>query len=220
MKRIVILISGRGSNLEALAEAIDRGSWPARIEAVIANRPDAAGLETARRRGLKTEVVDHTAFADRAAFDVALQQAIDAHAPDWVLLAGFMRVLGESFVRHYEGRLVNIHPSLLPAFAGLHTHRRALQAGVKFAGATVHFVTPELDHGPILAQAVVPVQAQDDEASLARRVLAAEHRLYPRVLGWLVHERVRLQSGPLGPVVRQLDDEPQGEFWPDPKGVA
>lgn len=220
MKRIVILISGRGSNLEALADAIDRGGWPARIEAVMANRPEAAGLETARRRGLRAEVVDHTAYADRSAFDAALQQAIDAHAPDWVLLAGFMRVLGSEFVRHYEGRLVNIHPSLLPAFAGLHTHRRALQAGVKFAGATVHFVTPELDHGPILAQAAVPVLPHDDEASLARRVLAAEHRLYPRVLDWLVRERVRPEAGPLGPVVRQLDGEPQGFFWPDPEVAA
>lgn len=188
MKRIVILISGSGSNMLAIAEAFEHRPPPARIVAVLSNRPDAPGLRAATARGLPTEVIDHTDHPDRESFDAALQAAIDAHAPDFVVLAGFMRILTTGFVRHYQGRLVNIHPSLLPAFPGLKTHARALQAGCKLAGATVHMVTEDLDHGPILAQAVVPVRPEDDAESLASRVLAAEHRMYPEVLRWLVED--------------------------------
>ena len=172
MKRIVILISGRGSNMEAIVQRATEEGWPAQVAAVVSNRADAAGLAFASARGIATEVVDHKAFASREAFDAALAEAIDRHAPDLVLLAGFMRVLGEAFVRRYEGRMLNIHPSLLPAFPGLHTHRRALEAGCKAVGATVHFVTPQLDHGPIVMQSVVPVRSGDDEGTLAARVLA------------------------------------------------
>jgi phosphoribosylglycinamide formyltransferase 1 len=195
MKRIVILISGRGSNMEAIVHQAAEQGWPAQVVAVLANRADAAGLVFARERGIATGVVDHKAFATREAFDAALAEAIDAHAPDVVVLAGFMRVLGAAFVRRYEGRLLNIHPSLLPAFPGLHTHRRALQAGCKAAGATVHFVTPELDHGPIVMQAVVPVLPGDDETTLAKRVLAAEHVIYPLSLRWFVQGALVLEGG-------------------------
>ena len=160
--------------------------WNARIAAVISNRPDAAGLANAARRGIATAVVDHRAHADRAAFDAALAEAIDAFAPDLVVLAGFMRILSAEFVNRYAGRMLNIHPSLLPAFTGLHTHRRAIEAGCKLAGATVHVVTPELDHGPIVAQAAVPILEGDTEETLAARVTAAEHILYPRVVRWWV----------------------------------
>lgn len=186
MKRIVILISGRGSNMEQIVQRCADEGWPAEVVAVLANRPDAAGLAWAAARGIATAVVDHKAHAERAAFDAALAAAIDGFAPDVVVLAGFMRVLGEAFVRRYEGRLLNIHPSLLPAFPGLHTHRRALEAGCAAAGATVHFVTPELDHGPIVIQSVVPVQPDDDEAALAARVLATEHVIYPLAVRWFV----------------------------------
>jgi phosphoribosylglycinamide formyltransferase 1 len=172
---------------------------------VVGNRADAEGLAWARAQGLATAAVDHRDFAGREAFDAELMRVIDGHAPDLLLLAGFMRILGTAFVRHYEGRMLNIHPSLLPAFAGLHTHRRAIEAGCKAAGATVHFVTPELDHGPIVAQAVVPVQPDDTEAVLAARVLAAEHRLYPLAVRWFVDGRLQLQHGQ----VRQLDGEAQ-----------
>jgi phosphoribosylglycinamide formyltransferase 1 len=195
VKRIVILISDRGSNMQAIVERCTAEDWPAHVTAVIANRPDAAGLSFAQRHGIATAVVDHTAFATRDAFDAALADEIDAHRPDLVALAGFMRVLGPPFVRHYEGRLLNVHPSLLPAFQGLHTHRRALEAGCKVAGATVHFVTAEIDHGPIVAQAVVPVQAGDDEAALAARVLAREHVLYPLAVRWFVEGQLRLDRG-------------------------
>ena len=205
MKRIVFLISGRGSNMLAVLEACRAEGWPALPVAVISNRPGAAGLAAAAAHGVATEVLDHREHADRAAFDAVLAERIDAYRPDWVVLAGFMRILTPDFVRHYEGRLVNIHPSLLPAFPGLHTHRRALEAGCKLAGATVHFVTPELDHGPIVAQAAVPVLPGDTEASLAQRVLAAEHRLYPKALRWCVEGSLRLQDG----VVTQLCGEPQ-----------
>ena len=187
MKSIVILISGRGSNMEAIVRARIPG---VRIAAVISNRPAATGLAFAREHGIATAVVDHTAHADRASFDAALAECIDAHAPDLVVLAGFMRVLTDGFVRRYEGRLLNIHPSLLPAFPGLHTHRRALEAGVKVHGATVHFVTAELDDGPIVVQAVVPVRADDDEATLAARVLAQEHVIYPQVVRWFAEDRL------------------------------
>jgi phosphoribosylglycinamide formyltransferase-1 len=205
MRSIVVLISGRGSNLRAIADACEAERWPARIAAVVSNRPDAAGLQWARERGLPTVVVDHTGFASRDAFDAALGDAIDARAPDVIALAGFMRVLGDAFVRRHEGRLLNVHPSLLPAFPGLRTHERALAAGCRIAGATVHFVTPTLDHGPIVAQAAVPVQADDTPDTLAARVLASEHAIYPRALRWLVTDRLRLDGGR----VVQLDGEPQ-----------
>ena len=205
MKRLVILISGRGSNMEALVEACARERWDAEVAAVLSNRPDAAGLAWAAARGLPVQVVDHRAHADREAFDAALAAAIDAHAPDAVALAGFMRILTPGFVRHYDGRMLNIHPSLLPAFPGLHTHRRALEAGCKLHGATVHFVTEALDHGPIVAQAAVPVRPGDDERMLAARVLAMEHRLYPMALRWLLDGALRVEGG----LVRQRDGVPQ-----------
>lgn len=188
MKSVVILISGRGSNMQALLEA---NPSAARI-AVISNQPAAKGLAYARARGLATAVIDHRNYPARPDFDSALSDAIETFQPDLVLLAGFMRILGEDFVRRYQGRLVNIHPSLLPAFPGLHTHAKALAAGVKIHGCTVHFVTPNLDSGPIVIQAAVPVLAGDSEESLAARVLAQEHVIYPRALRWLLEERVRL----------------------------
>ncbi len=205
MQSIVILISGRGSNMEAIVRSCAAERWPARVVAVISNRADAAGLQFATEQGIATAVVDHRAFAARAAFDDALAAAIDAHRPDLVVLAGFMRILGERFTRRYAGRMLNIHPSLLPAFPGLHTHRRALEAGCKLAGATVHFVTPELDLGPIVIQSVVPVRPDDDADALAARVLATEHRIYPRAVRWFVEGALRIDGG----VVRQLRGEPQ-----------
>lgn len=205
MKNIVILISGRGSNMEAIVEACVAERWDARIAAVISNRPDAAGLVFAASRGIPTAVVDHKAFARREDFDAELAAAIEAFTPDALVLAGFMRILSPAFVQRFEGRIVNVHPSLLPAFTGLHTHRRAIEAGCKVAGVTVHFVTAELDHGPIIAQAAVPVLPDDTEASLSARVLAREHVLYPRALRWLVHEELRVERG----VVTQLRGEPQ-----------
>lgn len=195
MKRIVILISDRGSNMQAIVEMCAAEAWPAQVAAVIANRPDAPGLAVAADRGISTVVVDHARFATREAFDAALAQAIDAHAPDVVALAGFMRILGAEFVRRYEGRLLNVHPSLLPAFPGLRTHRRAIEAGCKVAGATVHFVTAELDHGPIVVQAAVPVRADDDEATLAARVLAREHAIYPTALRWFIEGQLQVRGG-------------------------
>lgn len=186
MKNLVILISGRGSNMVAIADACAAEGWGARIAAVISNRPDAAGLDHARAQGIPTVVVNHRDFDGREAFDAALAQVIDGFAPDLVVLAGFMRILTPGFVQHYAGRMLNIHPSLLPAFPGLHTHRRAIEAGCKLAGTTVHVVTPELDHGPIVAQAVVAVRPDDTEDTLATRVLAMEHRLYPRAVRWWV----------------------------------
>jgi len=191
MKSIVILVSGRGSNMEAIARA---GLAGARISAVISNRADAKGLEFAAAHGIATAVVDHKAFTSREDFDAALAEAIDAHKPDLVVLAGFMRVLTDGFVRRYHGRLLNIHPSLLPAFPGLHTHRRALEAGVRVHGATVHFVTPTLDCGPAVIQAVVPVRPDDDEDSLAARVLKQEHRIYPQAVRWFVEGRLSISA--------------------------
>lgn len=210
MKRIVVLISGRGSNLEALVASSRQEAWPAEVVAVVSNRPEASGLAWAQSQGISTRVVDHRTHVDRAAFDAALAEAIDDCAPDLVVLAGFMRILGDAFVRRYEGRLLNIHPSLLPAFAGLHTHQRALDAGCTVAGATVHFVTPELDHGPIVAQAVVPVRSGDTAVSLSERVLAAEHQLYPLAVRWFVQDRLRVQ----GLRVVQTAGEPQTIFCP------
>ncbi len=192
MKSLVILISGRGSNMQAIVEAASAEKWPVRIAAIISNRPDSTGLEWARSRGIATQVVNHRDFPSREAFDAALAAAIDSHKPDAVALAGFMRVLTEDFVTRYEGRLVNIHPSLLPAFPGLHTHRQALEYGVKLHGCTVHFVTARVDHGPIIAQAAVPVLESDDEPSLAARVLEQEHRIFPQALRWLLEGRLVL----------------------------
>lgn len=186
MQRIVLLVSGRGSNAEAIVQACAAERWPAQVVALISNRPGAAALEFAADHGIATAVVDHTRFTSREAFDAELAQVVDGFAPTLVVLAGFMRILTDGFVAHYAGRLLNIHPSLLPAFPGLHTHRRAIEAGCKLAGATVHFVTPTLDHGPIVAQAVVPLRAGDTPALLQARVLQAEHRLYPMAVRWFV----------------------------------
>ncbi|MFH7043763.1 phosphoribosylglycinamide formyltransferase [Paucibacter sp. JuS9] len=209
MKRIVILISGRGSNMEAIVRARAAEQWPAEIAAVISNRPDAAGLAFAQSHGIATAVVDHKAFGPgqpgREAFDAELQRVIDGFAPDLVVLAGFMRILTPGFTVHYAERMLNIHPSLLPAFTGLHTHKRAIEMGCKFSGATVHFVTAELDHGAIVAQAVVPVQPGDDEASLSARVLKLEHRMYPSAVRWFVEGQLAIENG----VVRQLAGEAQ-----------
>src|SRR3989344_3252732 len=205
MKSIVILISGRGSNMEAIVHACQQEIWPARIAAVISNKADASGLRFAASHGIATAVVDHKAFTSREAFDAELAKVIDGFSPDVVVLAGFMRILTEGFVRHYDGRLLNIHPSLLPAFPGLHTHQRAIEAGCKLAGATVHFVTPELDHGPIVMQAAVPVLAGDTADTLSSRVLAQEHHIYPQSVRWLVEGRLSLSEG----VVQQLEGLPQ-----------
>jgi phosphoribosylglycinamide formyltransferase-1 len=194
-KRIVILISGRGSNMEAIVRACEDEQWPARVVAVVSNRPEAAGLAFAQAQGITDVVVDHKAFETRDAFDAALATAIDTHAPDLVVLAGFMRILGDDIVRRYDGRLLNVHPSLLPAFPGLHTHRCAIEAGCKLAGATVHFVTSSLDHGPIVIQAAVPVLASDDEDELAARVLAREHVIYPRAVRWFIEGQLRIERG-------------------------
>ncbi|MET0333746.1 MAG: phosphoribosylglycinamide formyltransferase [Rhizobacter sp.] len=205
MKNIVILISGRGSNMEAIVQACAVEGWPARIAAVISNRPDAAGLQFAQARGIATAVVDHKAYADRETFDAALEIVVQGYAPDVLVLAGFMRILTPGFVQRFEGRMVNVHPSLLPAFTGLNTHRRAIEAGCKVAGLTVHFVTPELDHGPIIAQAAVAVLPGDSEATLSARVLSREHVLYPRAVRWLVQGLLRVEDG----VVTQVNGEPQ-----------
>ena len=190
MKNLVILISSGGSNMAAIARAARQDDWEqrlgARIAAVISNRPDAPGLDLARELGLPTEAVDHQRFEGREAFEADLSRAVDRHQPVLVVLAGFMRILTPAFVAHYAGRLVNIHPSLLPAFPGLRTHARALEAGCRFAGATVHRVTADLDHGPILDQAIVPVMPDDTPDSLAARVLTQEHVLYPRAIARLL----------------------------------
>jgi len=204
MKRIVILISGRGSNMQAMVEA----GLP--VAAVISNRAGAAGLNYAAARGIETAVVAHRGYATREAFDAALAQAIDAYRPDLVALAGFMRILGGGFVLRYQGRMLNIHPSLLPAFPGLDTHARALAAGVKLHGASVHFVTAELDHGPIIIQAAVPVLPHDDEAALAARVLAGEHRIYPLAVRWFLEGKLVIENG----VVRVEGDHPQQLYAP------
>ena len=190
MKNIVILISGGGSNMAAIVRAAERDRWSerfgARIAAVISNKAEAGGLAIAKSHGIDTAVVPHKDYPSRDAFDEALAKVVDAHSPALVVLAGFMRILTPAFVGRYSGRLVNLHPSLLPAFPGLNTHQRAIDAGCKVAGVTVHQVTTELDHGPILAQAVVPVLPDDTAATLAGRVLAQEHQLYPRAIAeWL-----------------------------------
>ena len=191
MKKIVILISGRGSNMEAMLSA----RLPVVIAAVISNRPDAQGLVTARNAGIPTAVVNHKDHATRELFDAALAEVIDGFSPDLVVLAGFMRILTPGFVAHYEGRLLNIHPSLLPAYPGLHTHQRALDDGIRIHGCTVHFVTADLDHGPVVVQAAVPVLPGDSESSLAARVLAEEHRIYPQTVRWFAEGRLHLRGG-------------------------
>jgi phosphoribosylglycinamide formyltransferase-1 len=188
MKTIVILISGRGSNMRTILEA----RLPVRVAAVISNEPQAGGLEIARQHGVATRVVDHRPHAHRAAFDAALAAEIDTFKPDLVVLAGFMRILTDDFVNRYRGRLINIHPSLLPSFPGVDTHRRALAAGVKVHGCTVHFVTSELDHGPIVIQAAVPVFDGDSEDALAARVLAEEHCIYPQAVRWFCEDRLAI----------------------------
>ncbi|MHA6494773.1 phosphoribosylglycinamide formyltransferase [Pseudomonas borbori] len=205
---VVVLISGSGSNLQALIDSIQADAetstgHPARIGAVLANRADAYGLSRAQQAGIPTQVLDHKQFDGRDAFDAALIKAIDGYAPDLVVLAGFMRILTPAFVRHYAGRLLNIHPSLLPKYKGLHTHQRALEAGDSEHGCSVHFVTEELDGGPLVVQAVVPVQPQDTPDSLARRVHEQEHRIYPLALRWFAEGRLSLtDQGAL------LDGEP------------
>jgi phosphoribosylglycinamide formyltransferase 1 len=206
MKNIVILISGRGSNMEAIVHACAREGWQARISAVVSNRPDAAGLVFAQAQGIATATVNHRDYPDRESFDAELAKTVQSFAPDVVVLAGFMRIFTPVFITPFAGRMLNIHPSLLPAFTGLHTHQRALDAGCKFAGATVHLVTPELDHGPIVAQAVVPVLADDTEATLAARVLKQEHLMYPQAVRWFVDGEVSVDAKG---IVRQHQERSQ-----------
>ena len=195
-KRVAVLISGRGSNMAALIEAAKDKDYPAEIALVLSNRPDAAGLKTAQAAGIATEIVDHTQFGkDRAAFERSLQAALEKHRIEIVCLAGFMRILTGDFVNRWQERIINIHPALLPAFKGLDTHARALAAGVKIHGASVHFVVAEMDSGPIIVQGAVPVRDDDTEAALAARVLAVEHRIYPLALRLVAEERVRVQAG-------------------------
>lgn len=192
--RIVVLISGRGSNLSAILAAAAAPDYPAAVVAVIANKADASGLQLARAAGIATEVVPSQGITDRDVYDRGLRTVIDRFQPDLIVLAGFMRILTAEFVQHYAGRMINIHPSLLPAFTGMHTHQRAIEAGVRLHGCTVHFVTPVLDHGPIIAQAAVPVLGHDDAGSLAKRVLVQEHRLYPMVVRWFAEGRLQLDG--------------------------
>lgn len=202
--KLAILISGHGSNMASLAATCRDEHWPAQVAVVIASRPDAPGIARAQAMGLPVEMLESSAFASREAFDAALVERLDALEVDLVVLAGFMRILTDRFVQHFAGRLINIHPSLLPAFAGLDTHARALAAGVRLHGASVHLVTPALDHGPIIAQAVVPVLEGDDAATLAARVLRLEHTLLPRAVRWIVEGRVRLHQGRV--LVEGIDD--------------
>ncbi|UTY58183.1 phosphoribosylglycinamide formyltransferase [Massilia sp. erpn] len=195
MKNIVILISGRGSNMEAVVRAAQAEQWPARIAAVISNKADAKGLEFAASHGIATAVVANKDYPSREAFDAALQSVIDGYAPDLVVLAGFMRILTPGFTAHYAGRMLNIHPSLLPLFPGLHTHEQALASGLAQHGATVHFVTAELDHGPMVDQVAVPILPGDTADTLAVRVLEQEHKLYPRAIRWFIEGRLTVEDG-------------------------
>ncbi len=204
MKNIVILISGRGSNMEAVVRALDAEGWPARVAAVISNKPDAGGLAFAQARGIPTAVVSNKEFATRAEFDARLQEVIDTFQPDLVVLAGFMRILTAPFVEHYAGRMLNIHPSLLPLFPGLHTHQQALDAGMLEHGATVHFVTAELDHGPSVLQARIPVLPGDTPDLLAARLLAEEHKIYPRAVRLFVEDRLVIEDGAVR-IVESMD---------------
>jgi phosphoribosylglycinamide formyltransferase-1 len=195
-KRVAVLISGRGSNMAALIDAAGDDAFPAEIVLVLSNRPDAGGLTVARQAGIATEIVDHIALGkDRAAFEHVLQEKLQRHRVDLVCLAGFMRLLTAGFVEQWSRRMLNIHPALLPAFKGLDTHRRALESGVKIHGASVHFVVPEMDSGPVLAQGAVPVHDGDTEETLAARVLAVEHRIYPLALKLVAEDRVRIEHG-------------------------
>ncbi|MBD3671181.1 MAG: phosphoribosylglycinamide formyltransferase [Gammaproteobacteria bacterium] len=211
---IVVLISGRGSNLQAIIDAVQGGEIPGRISAVISNRAEAYGLERAHAAGIPTEVLDHKRFPNRESFDTALMARIDDYAPDLVVLAGFMRILSDGFVEHYAGCMINIHPSLLPRYRGLNTHQRAIEAGDDWHGCSVHFVTPELDGGPVLLQGRVPIEAGDDAERLADRVHVMEHRIYPMAVAWiaqgrarLVEHRIQLDGKPLAePVIQTLDD--------------
>lgn len=194
---LVVLISGTGSNLQAIIDAIAAGKINAEIRAVISNRPGVAGLQRARDAGIATHIIDHRDYASREAFDTALSACIDQYQPQLVVLAGFMRILGDDFVRHYPGRMLNIHPSLLPEFPGLDTHRRVLQAKHKLHGASVHFVTPELDGGPLLVQAVIQVHADDTADSLQQRVHQQEHIIYPMAIDWIAKGRVKYENNKL-----------------------
>jgi len=191
---IVVLISGSGSNLQAIIDIINKQSLPAGIKAVISNRPNAVGLQRAAKAGIKTDTIDHTEYADRTSFDVALQQRIDKYAPKLVVLAGFMRILTPAFVNHFRGRLINIHPSLLPDFPGLDTHQRAIDAHNTTHGASIHFVTDELDGGPVISQIKVPVLANDDADTLMKRVREQEHILYPETVKWFIERRVDIKD--------------------------
>ena len=202
MKSLVILISGRGSNMQALIEA----RLPVKIAAVISSNPEAGGLEIARMHSIETRVVDQMAYPDRVTFDTALAERIDSFQPDLVALAGFMRILGDKFVEHYHGRLMNIHPSLLPAFPGLDTHTRALKAGVKIHGCTVHFVTSQVDHGPIITQAAVPVLPDDTSKTLSARVLQQEHQIYPEAIRWFLEDRLKLSHNHVSVSGAIMDD--------------
>jgi phosphoribosylglycinamide formyltransferase-1 len=195
LSRITVLISGRGSNLSALMAEARGGHIAGAVTHVVSNRPDAGGLAISRNAGIATSVVDHTAYATRAAFDDALAASVEASEPDLIVLAGFMRVLGADFVRRYAGRIINIHPSLLPLYPGLHTHRRALADGVRIHGCSVHYVTSDVDFGPIIAQGAVPVLAGDDESALAARVLTVEHRILPAAVGWHCAGRLVIEDG-------------------------
>lgn len=202
-KRLVILVSGGGSNLQSLIDGCLNGDINATVSAVISNNPDAGGLERAAKASIPNVAIDHRAFESREAFDLALSELIDSFSPDLVILAGFMRILTPRFVDHFLGRMMNIHPSLLPAYPGLHTHRRAIEAGDKKAGATVHFVTPELDGGPSIVQAQVAIESSDDEATLASKVLAFEHKIYPEAVKWFCDDRLIMDNDGV-----KLDNQP------------
>ncbi|MDZ7748780.1 MAG: phosphoribosylglycinamide formyltransferase [Halofilum sp. (in: g-proteobacteria)] len=221
---VVVLVSGRGTNLRALLETHAAGWLPVEFRAVISNRPGAAALEHAAAHGVATAAVDHTAYPDRAAFDAALHEAIAPHRPALVILAGFMRILSDAFIAHYRERMMNIHPSLLPDFRGLHTHERALAAGVGRHGATVHFVTPELDGGPAVLQATVPVYAHDDAERLAARVLEREHRIFPLAVRWFAEGRLRFDGADAWLDGQRLPapliDPPEAEDVPLPAATA
>lgn len=193
--KLGVLISGRGTNLQAILDATADPAFPAETALVLSNRSDAAGLERAKRAGVATTVIDHKAYPDRPTFDAALNEALDAAGVELVCLAGFMRLLTSTFVDHWRDRAINIHPSLLPAFPGLHTHRRAIEAGARFAGATVHFLSVEMDAGPIIAQAATPILAEDDEDTLAARVLQGEHEIYVRAIRWIAEGRIKISDG-------------------------
>jgi phosphoribosylglycinamide formyltransferase-1 len=203
--RVVVLVSGRGSNLKAIAARADAGELPVSIEAVVSDRADAGALEWARERGIATSVLSPRDFADRDAYGRALGDIVESHAPQLVVLAGFMRILSDEFVLRFSGRMLNVHPSLLPRYPGLHTHRRALEAGDSEHGASVHFVTPELDGGPVVLQARVPVLPGDDADSLAARVLREEHVIYPRCVGWFAAGRLAFRDGAAWLDGRRLD---------------